>query len=325
MIHAQFPYKQALKSPDLWFSADSNRFSADSHMGLLGKGKLLAKEFCEVINSKTLPIFISGQTRQSNIRQLRYLCNLRGELKIKHLENAIIEDSLLEDKQLDSLGLSWGDVDEHKLNGANPVEGFARLNKLSIINCPVLITISLFPSLQHVEVRNCHPVILRCVAQLQSLSTLVIDKFPELLYIPKALIENNLLLSSFTISSCPKLRSLPANLGELQNLKLLKIGWFQELHSLPHGFENLTSLETLEIIECPNLVSLPEESLEGLNGLQRLRGLQHLSIRGCPELEKRCESGKGEDWQKISHIPYIYVGSATLPQRRDTASSSSSS
>lgn len=321
----------------------------------------------------------------------------------------------------------------------NLVEAFTCLNKLTIINCPVLITMPWFPSLQHVEIRNCHPVMLRSVEQLRSISTLIIGNFPELLYIPKALIENNLPLLSLTISSCPKLRSLPANVGQLQNLKFLKIGWFQELHSLPHGLTNLTSLESLEIIECPNLVSLPEETLEGLSslrslsienchslaslssrmqhatalerltimycsnlvslpnglqhlsalkslsilsctglaslpeglqfittlqnleihdcpqvmelpewvenlvslrsltisdcqnikslpeGLQRLRALQHLSIRGCPELENRCQRGNGVDWQKISHTPYIYVGSSTLQQRRDTASSSSTS
>ncbi|KAL3576043.1 hypothetical protein D5086_021326, partial [Populus alba] len=48
-----------------------------------------------------------------------------------------------------------------------------------------------------------------------------------------------------------------------------------ELHSLPHGLINLTSLESLEIIECPNLVSLPEESLEGLSSLRSL------SIENC--------------------------------------------
>ncbi|KAJ6885353.1 disease resistance protein RGA3 [Populus alba x Populus x berolinensis] len=473
----------------------------------------------------------------ARLARLPELQNLRGELKIKHLENVerwhipptdlITEDlpgtrhkSFLENMQLNSLGLSWEDADEHKLSGTefpywmnaaalcnliqlelanctnceslptlgelpllkvlriqgmdsvvnigneffggmrafpsltefslkdfpkletwstNLVEAFTCLNKLTIINCPVLTTMPWFPSLQHVEIRNCHPVMLRSVAQLRSISTLIIGNFPELLYIPKALIENNLPLLSLTISSCPKLRSLPANVGQLQNLKFLKIGWFQELHSLPHGLTNLTSLESLEIIDCPKIVSLPEESLEGLSslrslsiensqslasqpsrmqfttalerltimycsylvslpnglqhlsalkslsilsctglaslpeglqfittlqnleihdcpqvmelpawvenlvslrsltisdcqnikslpeGLQRLRALQHLSISGCPELEKRCQRGNGVVWQKISHTPYIYLGSSTLQQRRDTASSSSTS
>lgn len=522
-------------------------------------------------NLQTLPIFIVGKTWEDGLYELLKLQNLRGELKIKHLENVLSAKKFpgpghhycFENMQLNSLGLSWGDADadEHKLSGnmrdprsqtghhsvetarillhstlkpnsrikklfvngypgtefpdwmnaaalcnliqlelanctnceslptlgelpllkvlriqgmdsvvnigneffggmrafssltefslkdfpkletwsTNPVEAFTCLNKLTIINCPVLITMPWFPSLQHVEIRNCHPVMLRSVAQLRSISTLIIGNFPELLYIPKALIENNLLLLSLTISFCPKLRSLPANVGQLQNLKFLRIGWFQELHSLPHGLTNLTSLESLEIIECPNLVSLPEESLEGLSslrslsienchsltslpsrmqhatalerltimycsnlvslpnglqhlsalkslsilsctglaslpeglqfittlqnleihdcpgvmelpawvenlvslrsltisdcqniksfpqGLQRLRALQHLSIRGCPELEKRCQRGNGVDWHKISHTPYIYVGLSTLQQRRDTASSSSTS
>jgi structure-specific endonuclease subunit SLX1 len=509
-------------------------------------------------NLQSLPLFIAGKTWEEAILQLLELQNLPGELKIKHLENVerrhvartyLISEDLpgnrrdycLENMHLNSLGLSWGDADEHNLsvsmrgprsqtghqsvetarilldstlkpnsrikklfvNGypgtefpnwmnaaalcnliqlelanctnceslptlgelpllkvlriqgmdsvvnigneffggmrafssltefslkdfpkletwsTNPVEAFTCLNKLTIINCPVLISMPWFPSLQHVEIRNCHPVMLRSVAQLRSISTLIIGNSPELLYIPKALIENNLLLSSLTISSCPKLRSLPANVGKLQNLKFLKIGWFQELHSLPHGLTNLTSLESLEIIECPNLVSLPEQSLEGLsslrslsienchsltsqpsrmqhatalerltimycsnlvslpNGLQHLSALKSLSILSCtglaslpeglqfittlqnlefhdcpevmelpawvenlvslrsltisdcqnicPELEKRCQRGNGVDWQKISHTPYIYVGSSTLQQRRNTASSSSTS
>jgi structure-specific endonuclease subunit SLX1 len=36
----------------------------------------------------------------------------------------------------------------------NPVEAFTCLNKLTIINCPVLISMPWFPSLQHVEIRT---------------------------------------------------------------------------------------------------------------------------------------------------------------------------
>ena len=82
--------------------------------------------------------------------------------------------------------------------------------------------------------------------------------------------------------------------------------------------ENLISLRSLAISDCQNLKSLPE-------GIQQLSELQHLSIQACPELEKRCKRAEGEDWQKISHIPYVYIGTSILQNRQDTAASSSSS
>ncbi|XVF39703.1 hypothetical protein PTKIN_Ptkin01aG0054300 [Pterospermum kingtungense] len=317
-------------------------------------------------------------------------------------------------------------------------EAFPCLKRLSIMKCPFLKTMPRFPTLQHLMVQDCDPLLLRSAAELRTLLTLVIDSFRELPFIPKVLGENCSLLMSLTVISCPELQKLPANLGKITALKSLKIGWCEKLDSLPHGLANLISLENLDIIECPSLTTLPEQSLErfsslrslsiencngltslptgiqhatalerltimyclnlaslpdGLQkllalksltilscpelaslsegisdmkmlqnleirvcpklmtlpkvnnlislrslaisdcqnikslpeGIQQLSELQHLSIQDCPELEKRCKRGKGEDWQKISHIPYVYIGTSAPPNRRDTAASSSSS
>ncbi|KAJ6885361.1 hypothetical protein NC651_026090 [Populus alba x Populus x berolinensis] len=120
------------------------------------------------------------------------------------------------------------------------------------------------------------------------------------------------------ILSCTGLASLPEGLQFITTLQNLEIHDCPQVMELPAWVENLVSLRSLTISDCQNIKSLPE-------GLQRLRALQHLSIRGCPELENRCQRGNGVDWQKLSHTPYIYVGSSTLQQRRDTASSSSTS
>ncbi|EOY15569.1 Nbs-lrr resistance protein, putative [Theobroma cacao] len=309
-------------------------------------------------------------------------------------------------------------------------EAFPCLKRLSIMKCPLLITMPRFPTLQHLTVQNCDPVLLRSAAELRTLLTLVIDSFLKSTFIPKVLLENCLLLMSLKIISCPKLPTLPANLGKLTALKSLKIGWCEMLHSLPHELGNLIALEILDIVECPSLITLPEQSLErlsslrslsiencnglttlpkgmqhatalepltimycsnlaslpeGLHNLLALRrltilsclelaflpegvqqmkmlqnleihicpklmalpnlenlvslrslaisecrnikslpegiqqlSLQHFSIQHCPELEKRCKEGEGEDWPKISRIPYKYIG-------KDTAASSSSS
>ncbi|XVE55667.1 hypothetical protein DITRI_Ditri03aG0176900 [Diplodiscus trichospermus] len=316
-------------------------------------------------------------------------------------------------------------------------EGFPCLNRLSIMKCPLLSTMPSFPSLQHLKVQDCDPLLLRSAAELRTLLTLVIDSFPELRFIPKVLLENCSLLMSLTVFSCPKLQRLPANLGKITALKSLKIGWCEMLDSLPDGLANLIFLENLDIIECPSLITLPEQSLQRLSslrslsiencngltslpsgiqhvtalerltimycsnlaslpdglqnlltvksltilscpelaslpegvqhmkmlqnleirtcpkimalpminnlvslrslaisdcqnikslpeGIEQLSGLQHLSIQDCPELEKRCKR-EGEDWHKISHIPYVYIGTSIPQNIQDTASSSSTS
>ena len=38
-----------------------------------------------------------------------------------------------------------------------------------------------------------------------------------------------------------------------------------------------------------------------------LTNLKHLHIAFCPNLEKRCEDGSGEEWFKIAHIPNIKI------------------
>ncbi|XP_023924704.1 disease resistance protein RGA2-like [Quercus suber] len=106
--------------------------------------------------------------------------------------------------------------------------------------------------------------------------------------------------SSFPSSSCS--RSCSSSFSPpLSKLKDLRLWDMQELESLPkEWFKNLTSLKRLWIWECPNLKSLPE-------GMSHLTSLQTLHIVGCPKLKQRCEKENGEDWDKISHIPNLYI------------------
>ncbi|XP_023919284.1 putative disease resistance protein RGA4 [Quercus suber] len=87
----------------------------------------------------------------------------------------------------------------------------------------------------------------------------------------------------------------------LSKLKKLCLQQIEELESLPEEwFKNLTSLQTLYILWCPNLTSLPE-------GMSHLTSLQTLYIEDCPQLKQRCEKENGEDWDKISHIPCLII------------------
>ncbi|KAA3454341.1 disease resistance protein RGA2-like [Gossypium australe] len=65
------------------------------------------------------------------------------------------------------------------------------------------------------------------------------------------------------------------------------------------GFQDLTSLRTLVIYNCPKLTSLPEKDM--------LLSLGVLAIFKCPLLKEECSSDKGREWSKISHIPHVLI------------------
>ncbi|KAM6556194.1 hypothetical protein CsatB_003213 [Cannabis sativa] len=70
------------------------------------------------------------------------------------------------------------------------------------------------------------------------------------------------------------------------------------------AFQELTSLQTLDISGCPRLGCLPEEGLP--------TSLTRLYIDGCPLLKKQCEREKGEDWPKIQHITKVILDGARI-------------
>ncbi|KAB2006698.1 hypothetical protein ES319_D11G365400v1 [Gossypium barbadense] len=65
------------------------------------------------------------------------------------------------------------------------------------------------------------------------------------------------------------------------------------------GFQHLTSLRKLRFYACPKLTSLPEKDM--------LLSLDSLYIWGCPLLEEGCSRGKGREWSKIAHIPFVFI------------------
>ncbi|XP_052878212.1 putative disease resistance RPP13-like protein 1 [Gossypium arboreum] len=76
------------------------------------------------------------------------------------------------------------------------------------------------------------------------------------------------------------------------------------------GFQHLTSLHELEISNCPKLTSLPEKDM--------LLSLEQLHIFNCPLLEEGCSRGKGREWSKIAHIPYVrFQYKTVIPRELD--------
>lgn len=212
----------------------------------------------------------------------------------------------------------------------NTKEEFPSLVKLFINKCQRLKNMPSFPSLQHLEFRNCNEMIMKSATNLSTLLTLVIGGFTGQLVIFERLLENNPCLTSLTISSCPNLCSISSKLGCLVALKSLTIRWCQELISLPQEIQNLSSLESLEISECHSLTVLPE-GIEGLSslrslsiencenlasipkGLGHLIALEHLTIMYCPSLVFL-----PENFRNLTMLKSLYIlscpGLASLPE-----------
>ncbi|KAL7236155.1 hypothetical protein ACSBR1_019424 [Camellia fascicularis] len=188
----------------------------------------------------------------------------------------------------------WSSIDDR--------ESFPCLDKLIVDGCPNLRKMPVFPSLQRLELRNCHPKIMNSIKDVTSLSILVIDSFPKLLHLPGELLENNMRLTSFEVRKCQNLRSLPSELGSLSALKSLIISHCENLAHLSPSLQNLKALEFLEINDCHGMKTLREDVIGGLsslrtlviencnnlislsNGLRFLTALERLSIMSCPKL-----------------------------------------
>ncbi|KAK3199380.1 hypothetical protein Dsin_022795 [Dipteronia sinensis] len=85
---------------------------------------------------------------------------------------------------------------------------------------------------------------------------------------------------------------LPSSLTELIIARFLNLRYLSS-----KGFQNLTSLESLRIRDCPKLTSFPEAGLPS--------SLLQLYINDCPLLKKQCKRYKGLEWSKIAHIPCV--------------------
>ncbi|XP_022931674.1 putative disease resistance protein RGA1 [Cucurbita moschata] len=100
------------------------------------------------------------------------------------------------------------------------------------------------------------------------------------------------------LRAIPKLEYLPNGMQHVTTLQHIGINSCPNFVTLPKWIHNLTSLSSLSIFNCPKLTSLPE-------GIHHLRSLESLTIWNSPKLIERYKKGKGEEWQKISHIPHI--------------------
>ena len=94
------------------------------------------------------------------------------------------------------------------------------------------------------------------------------------------------------------------NWSELSNLHLpssltsLEIWGFEKLERVSEGLQHLTSLQHLDIVNCPKMKDLPQELLPSLLSL---------GISGCPDELKEKTSRRGSYWPLISYIPGVWI------------------
>ncbi|GLT39641.1 hypothetical protein SLA2020_138230 [Shorea laevis] len=162
------------------------------------------------------------------------------------------------------------------------MQNLASLQYLTVCDCPSLVTFSkggLPPQLLLLEVWDCinlkEPMSKWNLDSLTSLKELIIAGAPDIASFPN---ENCLLPTSLT---------------------LIFIARLNNLVSLSSRLQNLTSLEELEVVDCPKLRHLPREGLPATLG--------RLCIRNCKHLKRKCLKKKGAYPTRIAHIPNVEI------------------
>ncbi|KAF5469794.1 hypothetical protein F2P56_010354 [Juglans regia] len=94
--------------------------------------------------------------------------------------------------------------------------------------------------------------------------------------------------------------SFPGELLLPTTLTYLCIESIGNLKSLDEGFQHLTSLVQLDIIDCPKLKYMPEQGFSA--------SLRFLQIEKCDRvLMKELKSKKGKEWLKVARVPSIAI------------------
>ncbi|EOY19764.1 LRR and NB-ARC domains-containing disease resistance protein, putative [Theobroma cacao] len=191
------------------------------------------------------------------------------------------------------------------------LDKLSRLQQISLRDCPNLVRLpEALPNLHHLQ----HLTIEECPRVQNSIGE---RGFPTNLTslqiyepnISKAVMEWGLhRLTSLTLlfingGSCINAVSFPQKEIGMKlppSLTLLAIENFKNVRKLSSdGFQNLTSLQSLKIGNCPKLKSIPRKEM--------LPSLLRLHIWECPVLKKRCKRDEGKQWSNIAHVPEVRI------------------
>ncbi|GLT30469.1 hypothetical protein SLA2020_052680 [Shorea laevis] len=166
---------------------------------------------------------------------------------------------------------------------ARSVGEFPCLHRLVIENCPKLLgqLPSNLSSLKELDVSSCNGKLLKSIGDVPSLTYLRIEQISELTCLPMSMSLPS--LKELFIRDCNGV--LWKSMVDLISLTNLRIKQISELTCLPKSFtRSLTSLETLDIVDCNDLTCLWEEGTEIEQSLLPFN-LKHLRLEKCRALE----------------------------------------
>ncbi|KAF5445891.1 hypothetical protein F2P56_031566 [Juglans regia] len=153
--------------------------------------------------------------------------------------------------------LDYSSIENVSLNGCESLRGFLpSLNSISICRCDKLFANRIRWGLQ----------------KLSSVRTMIIADESE------------------DVESFPEVGLLPSSLTSLRICGFPKMKYLDK-----KGIQHLTSLEELQIDDCPKLKCMPEEGLP--------TSLSILQIKNCALLKKQWQRKKGKEWCKIAQVP----------------------
>ncbi|WVZ01688.1 hypothetical protein V8G54_022494 [Vigna mungo] len=284
-----------------------------------------------------LPKFVALKTLTViHCEQLEALIVSAVELRLHDCGKLSLEQSLvatvghmLFDTSLEKLSICSESISDDCVSlRIFPLDFFPTLRTLELSGFPNLQMISqnhVHNHLWHLEIKEC-PKLESLPANmhmlLPSLRSLEIKECPRLESFSEGGLPLN--LKDITLNNCFRLvGSLKRALGDNPSLRSLRIERvkakcfpdegllppslteliirdYRHLQKLNYkGLLELSSLETLKLLKCPNLQCLPEEGLP--------KSISFLEIMNCPLLKQRCHKEGGEDWEKISHIPNLLI------------------
>ncbi|CDP17833.1 unnamed protein product [Coffea canephora] len=318
--------------------SNCSRLSSLEELGVLPMLKYLEIESCSALQS--LPTLsglntleISGCSALSCLPVDKLLLpqltnlNIRHCLKLSLTPEIVIEDTSTSIESLEIVGCPC--LNLRTMLGS--VYSFASLRSLYISDCDYHLDQLPNPSMEYLYLHRCKNISylpsglgrLRSLVLLSCSSPLLFPQgdFPPSLQILHIEAGENLQLKplsewglnrltvlrsfgivggypdleSFSGSGDDGLALLPPTLRSVYILDLPNV------KSLSTFLRGLSALTHLQITNCPELGSLPKESLSN--------PLQGLVIDKCPLLEKRCLMDRGDYWPMIEEIPCVVIRS----------------
>ncbi|KAF2317317.1 hypothetical protein GH714_020114 [Hevea brasiliensis] len=186
----------------------------------------------------------------------------------------------------------------------------SNLIRFYVFNCPNLRSLPenmhSLTALQHLGISSCPGLVSFPEGGLPSnLKSIRINNCENLPHLSEWGLHRILTLKDLTISGgWPNLASLAQECWLPASLTYLRIGKLINLESLSLRLEHLSSLEVLEITECPKVHSLPKEGLPPT--------LSILEILDCPILKRKLLKKKGRYASIIANVPRVAIDDVLL-------------